>query len=104
MYGQAASPTRMGKEFYVFVDRLKAQIEALEKVRFHTVEPLNSTFGGQLGTSMRYVCVYFDVYINMYTCFFFNFILRCLLTPSSAAPLENLTSKTCQQLVKHVSS
>jgi hypothetical protein len=25
----------MGKEFYVFVDRLKAQIEALEKVRFH---------------------------------------------------------------------
>ena len=42
-HGQAASPTRMGKEIYVFVDRLKAQIEAMEKV------PFNAKFGGATG-------------------------------------------------------
>ena len=34
-HGQAASPTRMGKEFYVFVDRLKAQVEAIEMIPFN---------------------------------------------------------------------
>jgi adenylosuccinate lyase len=42
-HGQPASPTRMGKELMVFVDRLKAQMEQLESV------PHCCKFGGATG-------------------------------------------------------
>lgn len=42
-HGQPASPTRLGKEFYVFVVRLEQQLELLDKV-FHAAK-----FGGATG-------------------------------------------------------
>lgn len=42
-HGQPASPTRLGKEIYVFVERLKAQIALLESV------PFCGKFGGATG-------------------------------------------------------
>ncbi len=42
-HGQPASPTRLGKEFYVFVDRLCEQLNQLEEI------PYNAKFGGATG-------------------------------------------------------
>ena len=42
-HGQPATPTRLGKEIYVFVDRLKDQIKLLETV------PFSAKFGGATG-------------------------------------------------------
>jgi adenylosuccinate lyase len=42
-HGQPATPTRLGKEFMVFVDRLKKQIEQLRTV------PYSAKFGGATG-------------------------------------------------------
>jgi adenylosuccinate lyase len=53
-HGQAASPTRMGKEIYVFVDRLRAQVEMMEKV------PFNAKFGGATGNFNAHNVAYPD--------------------------------------------
>jgi adenylosuccinate lyase len=53
-HGQAASPTRMGKEIYVFVDRLRAQIEMMEKL------PFNAKFGGATGNFNAHNVAYPD--------------------------------------------
>jgi adenylosuccinate lyase len=42
-HGQAASPTRLGKEVYVFVERLDEQLNRLEDI------PYNAKFGGATG-------------------------------------------------------
>jgi len=42
-HGQPASPTRLGKEIYVFVDRLDEQLNQLEEI------PCNAKFGGATG-------------------------------------------------------
>ena len=42
-HGQAASPTRMGKEIQVFVERIEKQIDLLETI------PFNAKFGGATG-------------------------------------------------------
>ena len=42
-HGQAASPTRIGKEFLVFVERLERQFELLDQV------PYSAKFGGATG-------------------------------------------------------
>ncbi len=42
-HGQPASPTRLGKEIYVFVDRLRGQIALLEAI------PFAAKFGGATG-------------------------------------------------------
>ncbi len=42
-HGQPASPTRLGKEIYVFVDRLDEQLNQLEEI------PTNAKFGGATG-------------------------------------------------------
>lgn len=42
-HGQPASPTRLGKELYVFVDRLDEQLNQLEQI------PYNAKFGGATG-------------------------------------------------------
>ena len=43
-HGQPASPTSLGKEFYVFVERLTKQIEQVKAV------PFSAKFGGATGT------------------------------------------------------
>ena len=42
-HGQPASPTSLGKEFYVFVDRLRGQVKLLDQV------PYAAKFGGATG-------------------------------------------------------
>lgn len=42
-HGQPASPTKLGKEFYVFVERLNVQLEQLNKI------PFSAKFGGATG-------------------------------------------------------
>ncbi|MBL7930731.1 MAG: adenylosuccinate lyase [Bacteroidia bacterium] len=42
-HGQPASPTKLGKEFFVFVERLNEQIQQLQKV------PFSAKFGGATG-------------------------------------------------------
>lgn len=42
-HGQPASPTKLGKEFYVFVERLNAQLSQLKNI------PFSAKFGGATG-------------------------------------------------------
>ena len=42
-HGQAASPTLLGKEFYVFAERIQEQISHLNNI------PVNAKFGGAIG-------------------------------------------------------
>src|SRR6218665_803732 len=42
-HGQPASPTRLGKEFYVFVERLEVQLKQLQAI------PFSAKFGGATG-------------------------------------------------------
>jgi adenylosuccinate lyase len=53
-HGQPASPTTVGKEIYVFVDRLKRQLELLERVSF------SAKFGGATGNFNAHVVAYPD--------------------------------------------
>ncbi|MGJ1509156.1 adenylosuccinate lyase [Sphingobacterium siyangense] len=42
-HGQPASPTRLGKEFYVFIERIERQLQLLQQV------PYSAKFGGATG-------------------------------------------------------
>ena len=54
-HGQPASPTRLGKEIYVFVDRLQQQMNLLEAV------PFAAKFGGATGNFNAHHVAYPDV-------------------------------------------
>ena len=54
-HGQPASPTRLGKEFFVFVERLTVQKNQLEKV------PFSAKFGGATGNFNAHAVAYPDV-------------------------------------------
>jgi adenylosuccinate lyase len=54
-HGQPASPTRLGKEIYVFVDRLVQQMELLEAV------PFAAKFGGATGNFNAHHVAYPDI-------------------------------------------
>lgn len=51
-HGQPASPTRLGKEFYVFVERLQIQINQLNAV------PFSAKFGGATGNFNAHYVAY----------------------------------------------
>jgi adenylosuccinate lyase len=51
-HGQPASPTRLGKEIYVFAERLKIQTEQLQKI------PVSAKFGGATGNFNAHVVAY----------------------------------------------
>lgn len=51
-HGQPASPTRLGKEFYVFVERLQVQINQLKAV------PFSAKFGGATGNFNAHYVAY----------------------------------------------
>jgi len=51
-HGQPASPTRLGKEIYVFVERLNMQAGHLRKV------PINAKFGGATGNFNAHAVAY----------------------------------------------
>ena len=54
-HGQPASPTRLGKELYVFVDRLEQQRQLLDAV------PFSAKFGGAVGNFNAHHVAYPDV-------------------------------------------
>jgi adenylosuccinate lyase len=54
-HGQPASPTTLGKEFYVFVDRLKKQMELINII------PFSAKFGGATGNFNAHYVAYPDV-------------------------------------------
>lgn len=54
-HGQPASPTRLGKEVYVFVDRLQEQIKLLDSI------PFAAKFGGATGNFNAHHVAYPDV-------------------------------------------
>jgi adenylosuccinate lyase len=51
-HGQPASPTRLGKELYVFVDRLTRQYQMLETI------PFGAKFGGATGNLNAHLVAY----------------------------------------------
>ena len=53
-HGQPASPTRLGKEFYVFVERLEKQISQVKAV------PFSAKFGGATGNLNAHHIAYPD--------------------------------------------
>ena len=53
-HGQPASPTKLGKEFYVFVERLQKQFEILKNV------PFSAKFGGASGNFNAHHLAYPD--------------------------------------------
>jgi len=54
-HGQPASPTTLGKELWVFVERLQHQLELLEQVRFP------AKFGGATGNFNAHKAAYPDI-------------------------------------------
>ena len=54
-HGQPASPTKLGKEILVFVERLKNQIQLLKTI------PFNAKFGGATGNFNAHVVAYPEV-------------------------------------------
>lgn len=54
-HGQPASPTRLGKEFFVFVERLEEQLQQLENI------PVAAKFGGATGNFNAHHVAYPDI-------------------------------------------
>ena len=54
-HGQPASPTRLGKELRVFIERLDVQLEQLEEI------PIPAKFGGATGNMNAHVVTYPEV-------------------------------------------
>ncbi len=54
-HGQPASPTRLGKEIRVFIERLDVQLEQLEEI------PVPAKFGGATGNMNAHVVTYPDI-------------------------------------------
>ena len=54
-HGQPASPTKLGKEIYVFVDRLEGQVEYLQTI------PFSAKFGGATGNFNAHYAAYPDI-------------------------------------------
>jgi len=51
-HGQPASPTRLGQELYVFVERLEAQLKMLDRI------PFGAKFGGATGNFNAHVVAF----------------------------------------------
>ncbi len=54
-HGQPASPTRLGKEIYVFIERLDDQLDLLKTI------PFSGKFGGATGNMNAHVIAYPDI-------------------------------------------
>ena len=65
-HGQPASPTSLGKEIYVFAERLKKQFEMLETL------PFSAKFGGATGNFNAHAVAYPDINWNKFADKFVN--------------------------------
>ncbi|MFK5854680.1 MAG: adenylosuccinate lyase [Bacteroidota bacterium] len=65
-HGQPASPTKLGKEIYVFVERLENQIMMLKS------NPFSGKFGGATGNMNAHKVAYPDIDWENFACEFLN--------------------------------
>jgi adenylosuccinate lyase len=65
-HGQPASPTTLGKEFHVFVERLQQQIKLLKQV------PFTAKFGGATGNFNAHVVTYPGIHWPQFADYFVN--------------------------------
>ena len=63
-HGQPASPTKLGKEFYVFVERIENQLDLLRTV------PFSGKFGGATGNMNAHVVAYPQIDWEKFACDF----------------------------------
>jgi len=63
-HGQAASPTRLGKEIYVFIERMENQLDLLKTV------PFSGKFGGATGNMNAHVVAYPNIDWEDFACQF----------------------------------
>jgi adenylosuccinate lyase len=69
-HGQPASPTRLGKEISVFVERLERQVEQLKSI------PFSAKFGGATGNFNAHHVAYPEIDWNQFGNHFVNDILK----------------------------
>ena len=69
-HGQPASPTRLGKELFVFTERLENQLELLKTI------PFSGKFGGATGNMNAHVVAYPDVDWESFAAKFVNNSLK----------------------------
>ena len=63
-HGQPASPTKLGKEIYVFCERIDHQLDLLKTI------PFNGKFGGATGNMNAHVVAYPDIDWENFACNF----------------------------------
>ena len=68
-HGQPASPTRLGKEIYVFAERLENQLDLLKTI------PFSGKFGGATGNMNAHVVAYPEIDWEDFAC---NFVKKNL--------------------------
>ena len=85
-HGQAASPTRMGKEIYVFIERIEEQLNLLNKI------PINAKFGGATGNFNAHYVAYPNIDWNNFSNNFIykNFGLQRQITTTQIEHYDNL--------------
>jgi adenylosuccinate lyase len=87
-HGQPASPTTLGKEIYVFVDRLNKQLKLLDMV------PFSAKFGGAVGNFNAHRAAYPDIDWVSFGDHFVNSVLgldRTRMT-TQIEPYDNLAA------------
>ena len=94
-HGQPASPTRLGKEIFVFADRLRIQNEALRKV------PYSAKFGGATGNFNAHHVAYPDINWIRFANLFVNETLGLdrTLTTTQIEPYDNLAAQ-CHAMMR----
>lgn len=87
-HGQPASPTRLGKEIQVFVERLEGQSALLSRV------PFSAKFGGATGNFNAHVAAYPDIDWPAFADRLVNDILGLQRTPltTQIEPYDNLAA------------
>ena len=94
-HGQPASPTRLGKEIFVFTERLNTQLDALRKI------PYSAKFGGATGNFNAHQVAYPDINWIGFANLFVNETLglsRTLVT-TQIEPYDNLAAQ-CHNLMR----
>ena len=94
-HGQPASPTRLGKEIFVFAERLNVQLEALRKI------PYSAKFGGATGNFKAHHVAYPDINWIRFANLFVNETLGLnrTLTTTQIEPYDNLAAQ-CHNLMR----
>ena len=85
-HGQAASPTKIGKEIYVFIERIEEQLNLLNKI------PINAKFGGATGNFNAHYVAYPNIDWNDFSNNFIykNFGLQRQKTTTQIEHYDNL--------------